>query len=542
MTRPSGRCLAERLNCGAFTAAFLCPGNALWLRFFPMSKTGTVYLVGAGPGDAGLLTLRGAELLRRADVVVYDLLVNPELLRLAGKDCELISRGKRQEVSQDDLNARLIAKAREGKCVVRLKGGDPYIFGRGGEEAEALAAARIPFEVVPGVSSISAVPNYAGIPLTHRDHTSNFTVFTGHEGDDKSGSALDFDQIARISGTKVILMGVTHLHELTQALLTRGLSPETRVAIVQWGTLPRQKTIEGTLGTIVTLAASQQVTPPALTVIGDVVGLRQKLNWFERRPLFGQRMVVTRARAQAAELTNRLAELGAEVLEIPCIKINPPTQLSYIADALLELNAYDWLVFTSPNGVTAFFEFFFKAFRDLRDIGGVRIAAVGPGTAARLSELHLQVDLMPEEALATKIAGAFARFESLDNLRICLLRAEAANPELPQALEALGAIVDDIACYKTVAEMEDVTGGAAQLPESGADWITFTSASTVEHFHARFDLPAFVKKFPQAKLASLGPETSKAIQALDLEPAVEASQHTVEGLVLALVKSAGRKS
>ena len=198
-----------------------------------MSKTGAVYLVGAGPGDAGLLTLRGAELLRRADVVVYDLLVNPELLRLAGKDCELISRGKRREVSQDDLNARMIAKAREGKCVVRLKGGDPYIFGRGGEEAEALAAAHIPFEVVPGVSSISAVPNYAGIPLTHRAHTSNFTVFTGHKGGDKSGSALDFDQIARISGTKVILINVTHLQELTQTLLTHGLSPETQVTIVQ---------------------------------------------------------------------------------------------------------------------------------------------------------------------------------------------------------------------------------------------------------------------------------------------------------------------
>ena len=306
-----------------------------------MKSTGTVYLVGAGPGDAGLLTLRGAELLRRADVVIYDLLVNPELLRLTGKGCELISRGKRQEVSQDALNARMIVKAREGKCVVRLKGGDPYIFGRGGEEAEALAAAHIAFEVVPGVSSISAVPNYAGIPLTHRDYTSNFTVFTGHERDDKSGSALDFDQIARISGTKVILMGVTHLHELTQALLTRGLSPETPVAIMQWGTLPRQKTIEGTLATIVRLAASRHITPPALTVIGNVVGLRKNLNWFERRPLFGQRIVVTRARAQAAELTNRLTELGAEVLEIPCIKIHPPTELSHIADALLELNCYE---------------------------------------------------------------------------------------------------------------------------------------------------------------------------------------------------------
>jgi len=507
-----------------------------------MSKTGTVYLVGAGPGDAGLLTLRGAELLRRAEVVIHDLLVNPELLRLAGKDCELISRGKRQDVSQADLNALMITKARAGKCVVRLKGGDPYIFGRGGEEAEALAAAQVAFEVVPGVSSISAAPNYAGIPLTHRDHTSNFTVFTGHEGDGKSGSALDFDQIARISGTKVILMGVTHLRELTRALLARGMSPETPVAIVRWGTMPRQKTVAGALGNIEQLAANQQITPPALTVIGDVVKLRRKLNWFEHRPLSGRRIVVTRAHDQAAEFSNRLTELGAEVLEIPCIKIVPPTQLSFIADALLELNAYDWLVFTSPNGVTAFFDFFFKAFHDLRDIGGVRIAAVGPGTAAKLTELHLQVDLMPGEALAAKIAGAFAKFESMDNLRICLPRAEVANPELPQALEALGAIVDDIPCYKTVAETEDATGDAARLLEGGADWITFTSASTVEHFHARFDLPALLKTFSHSKLASIGPETSKAIRALGLETGVEAKQHTIEGLTLALSKSAGRKT
>src|SRR6266542_3358928 len=239
-----------------------------------MKSTGTVYLVGAGPGDAGLLTLRGAELLRRADVVVYDRLVNPELLRLAGKDCELISRGKRQEVLQDDLNARMIARAREGKCVVRLKGGDPYIFGRGGEEAEALAGAHIPFEVVPGVSSISAVPNYAGIPLTHRKHTSNFTVFTGHEGEGKSTSALDFDQIARISGTKVILMGVTHLPELTQALRSRGMPAQTPVAIVQSGTTNRQKSVVGTLATIESRAAKEKIAPPAITVIGEVVKLR----------------------------------------------------------------------------------------------------------------------------------------------------------------------------------------------------------------------------------------------------------------------------
>lgn len=502
-----------------------------------MSKSGTVYLVGAGPGDAGLLTLRGAELLRRADVVIYDLLVNPELLRLAREGCELVSRGKRQDVSQDELNALMIAKARAGKCVVRLKGGDPYIFGRGGEEAEALAAGKILFEVVPGVSSITAAPNYAGIPLTHRDLTSNFTVFTGHEGDGKEGSALDFDQIARISGTKVIMMGVTHLPELTQALQARGMSRETPVAIVQWGTLGRQKSIIGTLGTIEKLAAHEHITPPALTVIGEVVKLRKKLNWFEQRPLFGQRVVVTRARAQAVDLTARLSELGAEVLEIPCIKRAVPSQPQHLLDAMLELNSYDWLVFTSTNGVTAFFEFFFRAFKDLRDIGGVRIAAVGPGTAAKLRELHLQVDLMPEEAIGEKVAKEFEKFETIENLKICLLRAEVANPDLPAALEALGAIVDDIPVYRTVAETDDITDAGAKLLAAGADWITFTSGSTVEHFHSRFNLPALLKKFPQTKLASIGPETTKAIVALGLVPTLEAKQHTMEGLVAAVLKA-----
>lgn len=502
-----------------------------------MSKSGTVYLVGAGPGDPGLLTLRGAELLKRADVVIYDLLVNPVLLRLARPQCELISRGKRQEISQEQLNALMIAKAKAGKCVVRLKGGDPYIFGRGGEEAEALVAAKISFEVVPGVSSITAAPNYAGIPLTHRDCTSNFTVFTGHEGDGKTTSALDFDQIARISGTKVILMGVTHLPELTQALLTRGMSPETPVAIVQWGTWGKQKSHVGTLGTIEKLAASEHITPPALTIIGDVVKFREKLNWFEQRPLFGRRVVVTRSRAQAAELTTRFTELGADVLEIPCIKTSAPVNVQSLTEALLELNSYDWLVFTSANGVTSFFEYFFKGFKDTRDIGGVRIAAVGPATAAKLRELHLQVDLMPEEATGAKIAREFAKFESVENLKVCLLRAEVANPDLPRALEELGAIVDDIPVYRTVAEPDALADVSAKLLATGADWITFTSASTVEHFHQRFNLPALLKKFPRTRLASIGPETSKAIEALSLQPTVEATQHTMEGVIASLLKT-----
>jgi uroporphyrinogen III methyltransferase/synthase len=501
-----------------------------------VKSKGTVYLVGAGPGDAGLLTLRGAELLQRADVVIYDVLANPELLRLAPASAELISRGSRGEdeaLSQEQLNALMISKAREGKSVVRLKGGDPYIFGRGGEEAEELAAAQIPFEVVPGVSSIVAAPNYAGIPLTHRDHCSTFTVLTGHEEPGKQGSDLDFKQIAHIPGTKVILMGLKRLRELTETLVAQGMPKETPVAIVHRGTTGAQQSIEGTLASIASIANEKKISAPAITIIGDVVKLRPKLNWFEKRPLFGQRVVVTRTREQASQLSKQLAELGAEILEIPTIKIEPPgdARRQDFIDALLELNSYDWLVFTSPNGVTAFFDLFFKRFHDLRDLGGARLAAIGPATAAKLKELHLQVDLMPEEAVGVKIAKAFEKFETVENLKICLLRAEVANPDLPKALEELGAIVDDVAVYKTVPETRDPSGAAAKLTEAGADWITFTSASTVEHFHARFDLPELLKKFPRIKLVSIGPETSKAIQALGLKPAREAREHTIDGMV-----------
>src|SRR5579872_4668581 len=504
-----------------------------------MKSKGIVYLVGAGPGDVGLLTLRGAELLGRADVVVYDALVNQDLLRLAPKDAEIIYGGKRSKdhaIPQDDLNKLLIAKAREGKTVVRLKGGDPYVFGRGGEEAEELADAKIPFEVVPGISSTVAGPNYAGIPITHRDHCSSYTVITGHEDPTKEESGIDWAQVAKSPGTKVILMGVERIRRIAEALMANGMAATTPVAMVRWGTTGRQQSIEGSLATIAEVVEKAQFAAPAVTVIGDVVRLRGKLNWYENRPLFGRRIVVTRTREQASQLSRQLRDLSAEVLEIPTIKIAPTDRHQDLADALLELNSYDWIVFTSPNGVTMFFETFFKAFEDMRDIGGVRIAAVGPATAARLKELHLKVDLMPDEYDTAKIALAFTKYESIENLKILLMRAEVANPELPEALEALGAIVDDVACYKTVPETEDINGAAAKLLESGADWITFTSSSTVENFHARFDLPALLKKFPQIKLASIGPETTKALTTLNLQPAVEAKPHTIEGLVKALLE------
>jgi uroporphyrinogen III methyltransferase/synthase len=315
------------------------------------------------------------------------------------------------------------------------------------------------------------------------------------------------------------------------------MAPQTPIAVIHRGTTGRQKSVSGTLATIAKLAAEKKITPPALTVIGDVVTLRDKLNWFEKLPLFGKRIVVTRRTGQAGTFAKRLANLGADVLQVPTIKVTHPTQRDAIVDAFLELNSYEWLIFTSANGVTAFFDMFFKRFKDLRDIGGARIAAVGPATAAKLAEMHLQVDVMPEEYVGKKIVDAFKKFQNIENVRMCLLRAEVATQDLPKALTDAGAIVDDIAIYRTVPETEDPHGAVARLTEEGADWVTFTSSSTVEHFHARFDLPKLVKQFPKLKIASIGPETTKAIKALKLSPAVEAKEHTTEGLAAALMKA-----
>lgn len=505
-----------------------------------MKLKGTVYLVGAGPGDAGLLTRRGAELLARADVVVYDALVNADLLRLAPKSAEIIFGGKRaaaHAIPQEELNQLLVTKAKEGKCVVRLKGGDPYIFGRGGEEAEELAAAKVPFEVVPGVSSFFAGPNYAGIPVTHRDHCSSFTVLTGHEDPTKDESSIDWAQLAKSSGTKIVLMGVERIQRIAEQLIAHGMAADTPVALVRWGTTGRQQSIEGTLANIANVVEKAKFTAPAVTIIGGVVKLRGKLNWFESRPLFGKRVVVTRTREQASELAHQLAELGADVLEIPTIKIVPPKSQQLVAEMMGGIGSYQWLVFTSPNGVTAFFDYFFKAYDDIRSLGCVRIAAVGPATAAKLKELHISVDAMPDKYVAKDISKAIAAKDDLENLRVLLLRAEVANLELPKLLEEQGAIVDDVPIYQTVPETDDVNGAAARLLEEGADWLTFASSSAVENFHARFPLPALLKKFPALKTASIGPETTKALVALGLKPTVEAKQHTIAGLVQAVQSS-----
>ena len=504
-----------------------------------MGLTGKVYLVGAGPGDAGLLTLRGAELLRRADVVVYDSLVNRELLALAPEAAEIIFGGKRprdRAIPQEELNQLLAEKAKAGKTVVRLKGGDPYIFGRGGEEAARLHRDGVPFEVVPGISSIIAAPSYAGIPLTHREHCSSFTVITGHEDPDKDESALDWKRVAREPGTKVLLMGVERIGKIAAALEANGLPADTPAAMVRWGTMGRQQTITATLGTLAAKVAKADFKAPAVTVIGTVSTLRDTLNWYENRPLFGQRVVVTRNRREAGKLSGQLRELGAEVLEIPTIKILPPTRNESLIEAITGIGSYDWIIFTSANGVEHFFDYFFKAFRDVRDLGSVRFAAVGPATAKKLREFHLNIDLMPETYTAAATAKAMLAAQNVENISVLLARAESANPELPRLLEDKGAIVDDIAFYKTEPETADRNGAADDFEENSADWITFASSSAVRNFDARFGLAKRCADNPKLKLASIGPETTKALKELGLKPTAKAKEHTIDGLAAALLK------
>ncbi len=498
------------------------------------NSAGRVYLVGAGPGDPQLLTLRGAELLRSADVVVYDSLVNPALARLAPPGAEIIARSSERSFTQEELNELLVQRARAGKRVVRLKGGDPFLFGRGGEEAERLAAVGVPFEVVPGVSSITAVPASAGIPLTHRTLASTLTVVTGHEDPAKPGPGVDWALLARTPGTKIILMGLERLGAIAETLQAHGLSGATPAAVISWGTTDRQRTVTAPLADIARRAQDAGLVAPAVIVIGEVAALRERLNWFEDRPLFGRRVVVTRAREQAEPLSRQLRERGAEVLEVPCLRVAPPSNPAPLAEAMAGLGSYDWVIFTSVNGVTSFFDQFFRAYEDLRCLGLLRLAAVGPATAAKLRELHLKVDLVPQEYVAREIARELAREGSLENLRILLLRAEVANPELPRLLEEAGAIVDDIACYRTVAETEDPTGAGARLVAEGADWLTFASGSAARHFDERFHLAELRARHPRLRVASIGPETTRVLAELGCPVEVEARPHTIEGLVESL--------
>jgi uroporphyrinogen III methyltransferase / synthase len=497
-------------------------------------KNGKVYLVGAGPGDLGLVTLRAKEYIENANVIVYDHLANPEMLGWAGEDAEIIYAGKKageHALKQDEINKLLVEKARDGKKVVRLKGGDPFVFGRGAEEAQAIVSAGIAFEVVPGITSAIAGPAYAGIPVTHRGENSHVTFFTGHEDPSKTESAIDYSALAKLGGTQVMLMGVERIDSVARAMMANGVRRDLPVALIRWATTGRQETLTGTLENIAHRVVETGFEAPAVAVFGDVVELRKDLKWYEQRPLSGKRIVVTRTRKQAGTLTNQLRALGADVIEMPTIRIEPPTDLREFGELVQDAHMYDWIVFTSPNGVDAFFEIFFKLYDDAREIGGVKIAAIGPATAQRVREFHLHVDLQPEEFIAEAVVREFQKQGGVENLRILLARAEKARDVLPRELSKLGAIVDEAFAYRTVPETRDITGARPRFLDEGADLITFTSSSTVENFLA-LGLP-----WPKGmQAASIGPITSKTARDRGLKIDIEARRHDIEGLVEAIRK------
>jgi len=489
--------------------------------------SGRVYLVGAGPGDPGLLTARALELVAAADVVLYDRLIPALALAGARDDAELIYVGKEgggPSMPQEQIERTLLAHARAGRTVVRLKGGDPFVFGRGGEEAEALRGAGLPVEIVPGVTAGVAAPAYAGIPVTHRDAASAVAFVTGHEDPAKPESALDWPALARFPGTLIVYMGVRQLGAIAERLVAGGRASDEPAAVIERGTLADQRVVTGTLATIAERAAADRVRAPAIAVFGPVVSLRERLQWFERRPLAGLTIAVTRARAQASGLAGRLQSLGAEVIEAPAIRIVP------LDGPAPQLEHYDLVCVTSPNGVRLLFERLALAGRDARALAGTRVAAIGPGTAAALREHGVIADVVPERFVAEGLVDALA---DVPVSRALIARAAEARDVLPEALRARGASVDVLALYETVAEpLSDSELAAARA----ADYVTFTSSSTVRFFFA--SVPS--APLDGARLVSIGPVTSGALRERGLEPDVEASRHDIEGLVAALVADAER--
>ncbi|MHB0866831.1 MAG: uroporphyrinogen-III C-methyltransferase [Thermoleophilia bacterium] len=507
-----------------------------------------VYLVGAGPGDPGLFTLKGVECMRRADVIVYDYLAGKPLLVHAAPDAELIYVGKKggdHTMQQEDINQLLVEKGLAGHTVTRLKGGDSFIFGRGGEEALALRQAGVAFEVVPGISSAYSVPAYAGIPVTHRGYTTDVAFVTGHEDPTKSESTINWEHLSTGAGTLVFLMGVRNLPFIVEQLIRYGRPAGTPVALIRWGTTPRQQTLTGTLSNIVELVKESGFKAPAITVVGEVVRLREQLHWFEDRPLFGRRVLVTRSRAQASDLVQALTEAGAQPLEFPTIRVVPPSDGYAGLDAAIAgmrtapagEPAYDWLVFTSVNGV----EHFFRRLDidgDVRDLKGVRLAAIGPATATALETRGLKVDFVPAEYRAEAVVAGLLAL-GVSGARVLIPRAKEAREVLPEQLAAAGAEVRLATAYETLLD-EDGADELKQMLQGGEiDIITFTSSSTVKNFAALLDgydlsaLPVAVT------VACIGPVTADTARELGIRVDTVAAAYTIPGLMAALVDSAG---
>ncbi len=487
-----------------------------------------VYLVGAGPGDPELITLKARRVLESADCILYDHLAAPELLAFAPPAAERIYVGKKKSdhaLSQEEIGALLVDRGRRGLNVIRLKGGDPYLFGRGGEEAEALAAAGIPFEVVPGVTSPLGIGAYTGVPLTHRDHTSIVTFVTGHDV-----TKIDWSKVGTAE-TLVVFMGLSNIDEIAARVIAAGRDPQTPAMAVRWGTRPKQEVLTGTLGTLPSLIRKARMKPPATIVIGEVVGLRDKLDWFTKLPLHGQTVVVTRARGQAGTLRSALQELGAEVIELPTIEILPAPDYGPLDTAIAHLADYDWLIFTSANGVRFFLDRLDRSASDLRSIRG-RICAIGPATRDALEQFHIKVDVTAKEYVAEGLLAALDAFP-LSGARVLLARAAVARDVIPVELTRRGAAVDVVEAYRTVVP-ENLAARLAEALAAQPDWITFTSSSTVENLLAAVPTSALAG----VKAASIGPITSATLRRNGIEPAVEASVFTIPGLVEKITEAA----
>ncbi len=496
---------------------------------------GKIYLVGAGPGDPGLLTLKGRRCLREADVVIYDYLANPALLEHAPASAERVLVGKHgggSRVDQGVINELIVGYARAGKNVVRLKGGDPFIFGRGGEEAEAAAAAGVAFEIVPGVTSAIAVPAYAGIPLTHRELASNVIFTTGYEYPSKPEIAVHWQELARSGSTLVILMTQRQLRSNLEQLIAAGLRPTTPAAVIEWGTRTMQRTLVATVATLADRADAEKVKPPALAIVGDVVGLRQRLSWFERKPLFGRRIVITRPRHQAAELADRLEREGAEVVLFPTIEIVAPESYAELDRAFAAAPTYDWLIFTSANGVRVFLDRLTATRHDIRAWQRAKIAAIGSQTAALLEAHHLTVAAVPEQFRAEGLVEMLGKMD-LQGKRILLPRAQGARPLLPEQLRARGAQVDEVITYRSLPARKGADEVKALLAEDAVDVVTFTSSSTVQSFVAAMGPELSLGR---AAVACIGPITSVTARQHGLTPAIEPSTFTVAALAEAIVR------
>lgn len=499
-----------------------------------------VYLLGAGPGDPGLLTLKARDALARADVIVYDALANPSLLDHARPGAELIYVGKvadKHALPQHEINALLVRKAKEdgGKVVARLKGGDPYIFGRGGEEAEALVAAGVPFEEVPGVTSAIAAPAYAGIPLTHRDFASSVTIITGHESRDKPGSVHNWEALARSASTLVFVMGMKNLPDIAANLIRAGMAPDTPAALVYRGTTPRQRCLVAGLSELPARAVAEGFSNPSIIVVGRVARLHESLDWFGKKPLLGRRVVVTRAREQASGLAARLTELGAEVIQFPTIEICESETFAPLDAAVEGLSGYDWLIFTSVNGVRHFWRRLEASGKDSRALGGLRVAAIGPATAEALAGRGIRADFVPAKYQAEDVAEGLKAVAGKDiaGMRFLLPRAREAREVLPEELREAGALVDVVPAYVTVPAATRKDEVLALLEGGELDCVSFGSSSTVENFLALVP-PELLREHPETVLAAIGPVTGRTLERHGLKAAIMPRDYTIPALADAI--------